>query len=104
MTVSSTSNLEAEVDFTASMDLHSGMEEFSRDMAKLVEDNKVQLSRDSFDETPCRSQSTHHINLQDVSPGRECFLEGRAHQAIEPVRASLHSINRTRQEEIYRIM
>ncbi|XP_028848679.1 protein 4.1 isoform X6 [Denticeps clupeoides] len=35
ITVSSTSSLEAEVDFTVIMDLHTGMEEFSRGMTEL---------------------------------------------------------------------
>lgn len=37
ITVSSTSSLEAEVDFTVLMDLQSGMEEFSRGMSELGE-------------------------------------------------------------------
>uniref|UniRef100_A0A667WX63 Si:dkey-178k16.1 n=1 Tax=Myripristis murdjan TaxID=586833 RepID=A0A667WX63_9TELE len=37
ITVSSTSSLEAEVDFTVLMDLHTGMEEFSRGMTELGE-------------------------------------------------------------------
>ncbi|KAJ0064517.1 hypothetical protein NL108_009465, partial [Boleophthalmus pectinirostris] len=37
ITVSSTSSLEAEVDFTVLTDLHSGMEEFSRGMSELGE-------------------------------------------------------------------
>lgn len=37
ITVSSTSSLEAEVDFTVLMDLHTGMEEFSRGMSELGE-------------------------------------------------------------------
>lgn len=103
MTVSSTSSLEAEVDFTVIMDLHSDVEEFSRGMTELVEKDKLELGRESFDNTP-RSHSTCHMNLQDVSPGREHLLEGRGHQDIEPVRASLYSINRSREEEIYRIV
>ncbi|KAL1266009.1 hypothetical protein QQF64_004036 [Cirrhinus molitorella] len=83
MTVSSTSSLEAEVDFTVIMDLHSGMEEFSRGMTKLVEKDKVELGRESFDNTP-RSHSTCHMKLQDASPGREHFLEGHGHQDTEP--------------------
>ena len=35
ITVSSTSSLEAEVDFTVLMDLHTGMEEFSKGMTEL---------------------------------------------------------------------
>ncbi|XP_058647473.1 band 4.1-like protein 1 isoform X4 [Onychostoma macrolepis] len=83
MTVSSTSSLEAEVDFTVIMDLHSDVEEFSRGMTELVEKDKLELGRESFDNTP-RSHSTCHMNLQDVSPGREHLLEGCGHQDIEP--------------------
>ncbi|XP_073682404.1 uncharacterized protein [Garra rufa] len=79
MTVSSTSSLEAEVDFTVIMDLHSGMEEFSRGMTTLVDKDKGE----SFDSTP-RSHSTCHMKLQDASPGREDFLEGHGHQDTEP--------------------
>lgn len=100
MTVSSTSSLEAEVDFTVIMDLHSDVEEFSGSMTELVEKDKLELGRESFDNTP-GSYSTCHMNLQDVSPGREHLLEGRGHQDIEPVRASSYSI---RAEEIYRIV
>uniref|UniRef100_A0A3Q3X7Y2 FERM domain-containing protein n=1 Tax=Mola mola TaxID=94237 RepID=A0A3Q3X7Y2_MOLML len=39
ITVSSTSSLEAEVDFTVLTDLHSGMEEFSRGMSELGDRN-----------------------------------------------------------------
>lgn len=90
MSVSSTSSLEAEVDFTVIMDLHSNVEEFSRGMTELVEMDKLELGRESFDNTP-RSHSTCHINLQDVSPRREHLLEGHGHQDIEPVRASSFS-------------
>ncbi len=103
MTVSSTSSLEAEVDFTVIMDLHSDVEEFSRSMIELVKKDKLKLGRESFDNTP-RSHSSCHMNLLDVSPGREQLLEGRGHQYIEPLRTSSYSINRSRQEEIYRIV
>lgn len=39
ITVSSTSSLEAEVDFTVLTDLHTGMEEFSRGMSELGDRN-----------------------------------------------------------------
>uniref|UniRef100_A0A671R2X6 Band 4.1-like protein 1 n=1 Tax=Sinocyclocheilus anshuiensis TaxID=1608454 RepID=A0A671R2X6_9TELE len=92
MTVSSISNLEAEVDFTVIMNLHSGVEEFSRGMTELVEKDKVELGRESFDNTPW-SHSTCHMNLQDVSPGREHFLEVSAAQMLRKgeVKMELHS-------------
>ncbi|XP_059394100.1 band 4.1-like protein 1 isoform X7 [Carassius carassius] len=84
MTVSSTSCLEAEVDFTVIMDLHSDVEEFSRGMTELVEKDKLELSREKFGNTP-GSHSTCHMSLQDVSPGRKHLLdEGHGHQDIEP--------------------
>ncbi|XP_043108100.1 band 4.1-like protein 1 isoform X4 [Puntigrus tetrazona] len=81
--MSSTSSLEAEVDFAVIMDLHSDVKEFSRGMTELVDKDKVELSKESFDNT-ARSHSTCHINLQDVSPGREHLLEAHGHQDIEP--------------------
>ncbi|XP_024915080.1 band 4.1-like protein 1 isoform X5 [Cynoglossus semilaevis] len=53
ITVSSTSSLEAEVDFTVLTDLHTGMEEFSRGMSELGErdlspDRGLYLGIDSF--------------------------------------------------------
>ncbi|XP_056591323.1 band 4.1-like protein 1 isoform X6 [Triplophysa dalaica] len=84
MTVSSTSSLEAEVDFTVVMDLHSGVEEFTRGMAELGEkDQWVEMGGEGFEDIP-KSLSTRRMNLRDVSPGRERFLEGRAHQDLEP--------------------
>uniref|UniRef100_A0A4W5KAS9 Si:dkey-178k16.1 n=1 Tax=Hucho hucho TaxID=62062 RepID=A0A4W5KAS9_9TELE len=57
ITVSSTSSLEAEVDFTVLMDLHTGMEEFSRGMMELGErpmspDVGLSLSIDLMQGTP----------------------------------------------------
>lgn len=89
MTVSSASSLEAEVDFTVVMDLHSGMEEFSRGMAELGQkDLQVDMGGEGFEDIP-GSHSTRHMDLRDASPGREKLLEGRAHQDLEPVRSSL---------------
>ncbi|XP_051966937.1 uncharacterized protein LOC127632407 isoform X2 [Xyrauchen texanus] len=84
MTVSSTSSLEAEVDFSVITDLHCEMDEFSRGMAELGEkDQQVEMGRESCEEPPM-SHSTHHLNMRDVSLRRERFIEGHPHQDIEP--------------------
>lgn len=81
--------MEAEVDFTVVMDLHSGVEEFTRGMAELGEkDQWVEIGGEGFEDIP-KSLSTRRMNFRDVSPGRERFLEGRAHQDLEPVRTRL---------------
>uniref|UniRef100_A0A7N9B222 Band 4.1-like protein 1 n=1 Tax=Mastacembelus armatus TaxID=205130 RepID=A0A7N9B222_9TELE len=52
MTVSSTSSLEAEVDFTIITDLHSGMEDLSRGMSELGErERQPEVGREDFEET-----------------------------------------------------
>ncbi|XP_058859639.1 band 4.1-like protein 1 isoform X8 [Acipenser ruthenus] len=54
ITVSSTSSLEAEVDFTVIMDLHTGVEEFSKGMSELGgRDRLPEVDRDDFEETSC---------------------------------------------------
>nr|XP_055039700.1 protein 4.1-like isoform X9 [Misgurnus anguillicaudatus] len=81
MTVSSASSLEAEVDFTTVMDLHSEMEEFSRGMAELGEkDQQVDMGGEGFEEIP----GIRHMDWRDASPGRERLIEGRTHQDLEP--------------------
>uniref|UniRef100_A0A8D3B2W2 FERM domain-containing protein n=1 Tax=Scophthalmus maximus TaxID=52904 RepID=A0A8D3B2W2_SCOMX len=69
MTVSSTSSLEAEVDFTIITDLHSGMEDFSRGMSELGErERQPEVGRDDFEETSrfysarLMDQSTRCVN------------------------------------------
>lgn len=96
MTVSSTSSLEAEVDFTVVTDLHSGVEEFTRGMAELGEkDQWVEMGGEGFEDIP-KCFSTRRTNLRDVSPGRERLLEGRAHQDFEPVRIRSFSAGQQR--------
>ncbi|KAJ8409218.1 hypothetical protein AAFF_G00234160 [Aldrovandia affinis] len=68
ITVSSTSSLEAEVDFTVIMDLHTGMEEFSRGMTELGErDHLPEVGRDDFEETS-RFYSARLMATHDKSP------------------------------------
>uniref|UniRef100_A0A667Z1C1 Erythrocyte membrane protein band 4.1 like 1 n=1 Tax=Myripristis murdjan TaxID=586833 RepID=A0A667Z1C1_9TELE len=51
MTVSSTSSLEAEVDFTVIMDLHSGAEDFSKGVSELGErEQQPDVGREDFEE------------------------------------------------------
>ncbi|KAL4655898.1 band 4.1-like protein 1 isoform X1 [Arapaima gigas] len=68
ITVSSTSSLEAEVDFTVIMDLHTGVEEFSRGMSELGErDHVPEVGREDFEETS-RFYSARLMAMQDKSP------------------------------------
>uniref|UniRef100_A0A8K9UM55 FERM domain-containing protein n=1 Tax=Oncorhynchus mykiss TaxID=8022 RepID=A0A8K9UM55_ONCMY len=69
MTVSSTSSLEAEVDFTVIMDLHTGVEEFSKSMSKLGE-RLPEVGRDDFEETS-RFFSARLMVSHDMSPVEE---------------------------------
>ncbi|XP_058846853.1 band 4.1-like protein 1 isoform X4 [Acipenser ruthenus] len=87
ITVSSTSSLEAEVDFTVIMDLHTGVEEFSKGMSELGgRDRLPEVDRDDFEETSCffsaRLMSTQEKppeemqgkGLEDLSHHEECML------------------------------
>ncbi|KAK0135399.1 Band 4.1-like protein 1 [Merluccius polli] len=65
ITVSSTSSLEAEVDFTVLMDLHTGMEEFSRGMTELGErdlspDGGLRMGIDLFQHQQQYQQQLQH--------------------------------------------
>ncbi|XP_063766355.1 protein 4.1-like isoform X3 [Eleginops maclovinus] len=71
MTVSSTSSLEAEVDFTVLMDLHSGSEDFSKGMSELGErDRQPEVGREDFEETS-RFYSARLMGSRDKSPIEE---------------------------------
>ncbi|XP_063063886.1 band 4.1-like protein 1 [Engraulis encrasicolus] len=76
ITVSSTSSLEAEVDFTVLMDLQSGMEEFSRGMSELGE--KDLLMTDFPDTSSAWIMGAEKI----VFPVDQCPLPPAA--AVEP--------------------
>ncbi|KAJ8361270.1 hypothetical protein SKAU_G00177950 [Synaphobranchus kaupii] len=77
ITVSSTSSLEAEVDFTVIMDLHTGMEEFSRGMTELGERDRLpEVGRDDFEETS-RFYSARLMAMQDKSPVEDRHPEDR---------------------------
>ncbi|XP_036416093.1 band 4.1-like protein 1 isoform X2 [Colossoma macropomum] len=75
MTVSSTSSLEAEADFTMLMELHGGSEEFSRAAAE--------VGREDFEETS-RFYSARLMGSHDRSPMKERVHEERAHHETEP--------------------
>ncbi|XP_031136182.1 protein 4.1-like isoform X9 [Sander lucioperca] len=81
MTVSSTSSLEAEVDFTVIMDLHSGVEDFSKGMSELGErDRQPEVGREDFEETS-RFYSARLMGSRDKSPIEEKLPEeGRHHE------------------------
>uniref|UniRef100_W5K673 FERM domain-containing protein n=1 Tax=Astyanax mexicanus TaxID=7994 RepID=W5K673_ASTMX len=75
MTVSSTSSLEAEADFTMLMELHGGAEEFSRAQAE--------VGREDFEETS-RFYSARLMGSHDRSPVKERVHEERGHHEAEP--------------------
>lgn len=80
MTVSSTSSLEAEVDFTVLTDLHSGGEEFARGVSQLGPEQQQQpeVGRPDFEETS-RFYSARLMGSHDRSPVEEKLPEGRSH-------------------------
>uniref|UniRef100_A0A4W5P115 Erythrocyte membrane protein band 4.1 like 1 n=1 Tax=Hucho hucho TaxID=62062 RepID=A0A4W5P115_9TELE len=82
MTVSSTSSLEAEVDFTVIMDLHTGVEDFSKGLSELGErewlpERLPEVGRDDFEETS-RFYSARLMGSHDMSAagtlGREAVV------------------------------
>nr|XP_046240765.1 band 4.1-like protein 1 isoform X8 [Scatophagus argus] len=76
MTVSSTSSLEAEVDFTVIMDLHSGVEDFSKGISELGEkERQPEIGREDFEETS-RFYSARLMGSRDKSP----IEEGTRHE------------------------
>ncbi|XP_071349306.1 band 4.1-like protein 3 isoform X2 [Trachinotus anak] len=79
MTVSSTSSLEAEVDFTIITDLHSGVEEFSKGMLELGErERQPEVGREDFEETS-RFYSARLMGSRDKSPIEEKLPEEGTH-------------------------
>uniref|UniRef100_A0A8C9Z8J1 Erythrocyte membrane protein band 4.1 like 1 n=1 Tax=Sander lucioperca TaxID=283035 RepID=A0A8C9Z8J1_SANLU len=83
MTVSSTSSLEAEVDFTVIMDLHSGVEDFSKGMSELGErDRQPEVGREDFEETS-RFYSARLMGSRDKSPIEEKLPEEGRHHEVD---------------------
>lgn len=84
ITVSSTSSLEAEVDFTVVMDLHSGVEEFSRGMTELGErEHLPDVGREDFEETS-RFYSARLMGMQDRSPTEDVHPEESMPHEVDP--------------------
>ncbi|XP_029682454.1 protein 4.1-like isoform X7 [Takifugu rubripes] len=82
MTVSSTSSLEAEVDFTVIMDLHSGVEDLSKGPSELGERaRQPEVGREDFEETS-RFYSARLMGSRDKSPvdGEKAPEEGAQHE------------------------
>lgn len=82
MTVSSTSSLEAEVDFTVITDLHSGTEDFSKALSELGERaRQPEVGREDFEETS-RFYSARLMGSRDKSPidGEKAPEEGAHHE------------------------
>ncbi|MEQ2216162.1 hypothetical protein XENOCAPTIV_011636, partial [Xenoophorus captivus] len=79
MTVSSTSSLEAEVDFTVIMDLHPGMEDFSKGVSELGErEQQPEIGQEDFEETS-RFYSSRLMCSKDKFPMEERLPEERTH-------------------------
>ncbi|XP_041638827.1 band 4.1-like protein 1 isoform X2 [Cheilinus undulatus] len=79
MTVSSTSSLEAEVDFTVIMDLHSGADDFSKGMSEQGErERQPEVGREDFEETS-RFYSARLMGSRDKSPMEERFPDMGTH-------------------------
>lgn len=68
ITVSSTSSLEAEVDFTVIMDLHTGMEEFSRGMSELGEKDLLADFSDTAPHSSAWIMGAEKIVLPEEAP------------------------------------
>lgn len=83
MTVSSTSSLEAEVDFTVIMDLHSGAEDFSKGVSELGErEQQPDVGREDFEEMS-RFYSARLMGSHDKSPIDERLPEERTHHEVD---------------------
>ncbi|KAM4613481.1 uncharacterized protein ACJ7VT_011561 [Polymixia lowei] len=83
MTVSSTSSLEAEVDFTVIMDLHSGVEDVSKGLSELGErERQPEVGREDFEEIS-RFYSARLMGTHDKSPVEERPPEERAHHEVD---------------------
>uniref|UniRef100_A0AAX7V8M0 FERM domain-containing protein n=1 Tax=Astatotilapia calliptera TaxID=8154 RepID=A0AAX7V8M0_ASTCA len=84
MTVSSTSSLEAEVDFTVITDLHSGLEDFSKGVPELGErERQPEVGREDFEETS-RFYSARLMGSRDKSPIEERLPEeGMHHETVK---------------------
>uniref|UniRef100_A0A3B5R8J3 Band 4.1-like protein 1 n=1 Tax=Xiphophorus maculatus TaxID=8083 RepID=A0A3B5R8J3_XIPMA len=79
MTVSSTSSLEAEVDFTVITDLHSGTEDFSKGGSEFGErERQPEVGREDFEETS-RFYSARLMGSRDKFPMEDRLPEEGTH-------------------------
>uniref|UniRef100_A0A8C4GW38 FERM domain-containing protein n=1 Tax=Dicentrarchus labrax TaxID=13489 RepID=A0A8C4GW38_DICLA len=92
MTVSSTSSLEAEVDFTVIMDLHSSVDDFSKGMSELGErERQPEVGREDFEETS-RFYSARLMGSRDKSPMEEKLPEEGTHHEVKAVTQERESV------------
>lgn len=94
MTVSSTSSLEAEVDFTVITDLHCCMEDFSKGRSDLGERARLpEVGQEDFEETS-RFYSACLMGSRDKSPIEEMFYEEATHHEVDscPHPSSPHGV------------
>ncbi|KAM4587871.1 uncharacterized protein PAE49_002549 isoform 2-T3 [Odontesthes bonariensis] len=93
MTVSSTSSLEAEVDFTVITDLHSGMEDFSKCKSELGErERQPEVGREDFEETS-RFYSARLMGSRDKFPMEEKLPEEGAHHEPPVAKKDSNAVN-----------
>lgn len=83
MTVSSTSSLEAEVDFTVITDLHPGTEDFCKLTPALGErEQQPEVGREDFEETS-RFYSARLMGSRDKVPVEEKLPKERTHPEVD---------------------
>ncbi|XP_048873744.1 band 4.1-like protein 1 isoform X2 [Brienomyrus brachyistius] len=93
ITVSSTSSLEAEVDFTVLTDFQTGVEEFSRGMSELGEqDYFLEACRDARDHAP----------IEDILP-EDWLLHEPSMACKEPSRISPAPSTRTESSDVFTV-
>ncbi|XP_034440973.1 band 4.1-like protein 1 isoform X6 [Hippoglossus hippoglossus] len=93
MTVSSTSSLEAEVDFTIITDLHSGVEDFSKGISELGErERQPEVGREDFEETS-RFYSARLMGSRDKSPIEEKLPEAATHHEPPVAKKDASAVN-----------
>lgn len=83
MTVSSTSSLEAEVDFTIITDLHPGTDDYSREVSELGDRERLpEVGREDFEETS-RFYSARLMGSRDKFPIEEKLCEESSHHEVD---------------------
>ncbi|XP_046880674.1 band 4.1-like protein 1 isoform X3 [Hypomesus transpacificus] len=93
MTVSSTSSLEAEVDFTVIMDLHSEVGQFSEGMSELgAKEHQPEVGREDFEETS-KFYSARLMGSHDKFPVEQRPPEERVHHEPPVARKDASAVN-----------